>query len=399
MPDEIADGDIPGSALMLPVPTLQDHPHLHAMTGTKSVADIPTAPEQNPQPEHHASIDHNINGDVKATVTTELVPSQAPDEGPESTADTHPLATMGSVGLRRSTRERRPSFKLRSAYSAQILDESEPTSYREALQHRHSHEWQTAMREEMDSLHLNQTWDLVDEDTLSRSGKRAIGYKWVFKLKHNADRSICFKARLVIKGYEQRYSIDFEETFAPVAKFVTVRTLFVLAAQYNWEIEQLDVKTAFLNPELHEEVYMEQPEGFITPSASGGKLFCRLKKCLYGLKQASRAWYKDIDGYLVGNLGLTRSLEDSNLYISVLANIIILLYVDDILQFSSSRNAINTIKSQLMKRYKMTDLGPHHNFSALSSPETRNLKHCIFIRVCTSNACSSDSKWINAMES
>src|SRR2546423_9638377 len=86
----------------------------------------------------------------------------------------------------------------------------------------------------------------------------------------------------------------------------------------------------------------------------GGKLFCQLKKCLYGLKQASRAWYKDIDGYLVGNLGLTRSLEDSNLYISVLANIIILLYVDDILKSSQMRNTINTIKSQILKRYRLT---------------------------------------------
>ena len=81
MPDEIADGDIPGPALVLPVPTLQDHPHLHATTGTKSVADIPTAPEQNPQPEHHASIDHNTNGDIEATMMTVLVLSQAPDEG------------------------------------------------------------------------------------------------------------------------------------------------------------------------------------------------------------------------------------------------------------------------------------------------------------------------------
>ena len=122
----------------------------------------------------------------------------------------------------------------------------------------------------------------MDEDTLLRSGKRAIGCKWVFKQKRNADGSKRFKARLVIKGYEQQYGIDYEETFAPVAKFATVRLLFALAAQYDWEIDQMDVITAFLNPVLQEEVYMELPKG-VGASASGGKLYCRLKKSLYGL--------------------------------------------------------------------------------------------------------------------
>src|SRR5436309_12864367 len=117
-----------------------------------------------------------------------------------------------------------------------------------------------AMKEEIESLHLNQTWDLVNEDTLSRSGTRAISSKWVYRLKHNANGTKRFKARLVIKGYEQHYGIDFEETFAPVAKFVTLHVLFVLATQFDWEIEQMDVITAFLNPELHKEVYIDQPK-------------------------------------------------------------------------------------------------------------------------------------------
>ena len=158
-------------------------------------------------------------------------------------------------------------------------------------------------------------------------------------MKHNADGSSRYKARLVIKGYEQEYGIDYQETFAPVAKFVTVRILFALAAQFDWEIEQMDAITAFLNPILYEEVYIEQPKGFEITSASRGRLVCRLLKSLYRLKQALRAWYTDIDAFLI-SLGLTRSKEDYNLYISIKANIILLLFVDDILLFLLSIEAI-----------------------------------------------------------
>jgi hypothetical protein len=205
---------------------------------------------------------------------------------------THPLTE--SMEIRRSTREKRPSFKLRSAFSVRIRTIYEPISYREAVKHPYSTQWQKAMKEEFEALDRNKTWDLVDEDTALKSGKREIGCKWVYKLKRNANGSRRFKARLVIRGFEQEYGIDYTKTFAPVAKFVTVRILFALAAKYDWEIEQMDVVTAFLNPALLEEVYMELPEGYTFPHTSRGRLICRLRKCLYGLKQAPRAWYTDI---------------------------------------------------------------------------------------------------------
>jgi hypothetical protein len=135
------------------------------------------------------------------------------------------LDPLLALRLRRSTRERVPlpqSFRLCAALSARVLNSIEPTLYKDALRHKYSVYWKTAIQEEYDSLDRNKTWDLMDEDTLLKSGKRAIGCKWVFKLKRNANGSNRFKARLVIKGYEQEYGIDYNETFALVTKIVTV---------------------------------------------------------------------------------------------------------------------------------------------------------------------------------
>lgn len=279
--------------------------------------------------------------------------------------------------VRRSTREKRPSFKLRSAFSARIQAFTEPTSYREAVKHPYSMQWEKAMKEEYQALDRNKTWDLVDEDTILTSGKRVIGCKWVYKLKRNADGSRRFKARLVVRGFEQEYGIDFTETFAPVAKFVTVRILFALAAKHNWEIEQMDVVTAFLNPELQDEVYMELPEGYSLPDGhtlprtSGGKLICRLRKCLYGLKQAPRAWYSDIDAYL-SSIGFTRSEEDYNLYIS--KQVLLLLFVDDILLFSPKTEAIRSVKVLLQTKYQISDLGPVQQFLGIQVVRDRSIR-------------------------
>ena len=230
------------------------------------------------------------------------------------------------------------SFKLRSALSTRVLNSGEPASYNDTLKHQYIVQWQKAIKEEIDLLDFNMTQDLVDKDTLLRSGKRAIGCKQVFKQKRNANSSKYFKARLVIKGYKQKHSIDYKETFVLVAKFVTVQLLFALAALYNWEIDQMDVITAFLNPTLHEEVFIELPEG--SSSTSGGKQYCCLNKSLYRLKQAPQAWYKNINVFLTGSLSLTCSKEDPNLYINHKANLILLLQVDDILLFSSDKRAV-----------------------------------------------------------
>ena len=152
----------------------------------------------------------------------------------------------------------------------------------------------------------------------------------------------------MIKGYEQLYRIDFEKTFALITKFITLHILFMLATQFDQEIEQINVVTTFFNSELYKEVYIEQPEGFIKLSMSRRILYYQLRKCLYRFKQALYKWYIDIDNYFVNSLSLTYFSEDSNLYINILANIILLFYVNDILLFFPNKKAINLLKSKLI---------------------------------------------------
>ncbi|CAH9073771.1 unnamed protein product [Cuscuta epithymum] len=142
------------------------------------------------------------------------------------------------------------------------------------------------MVEEMNALDLNGTWDLVDLPT----GKKSIGCKWVFAVKVNSDGSVArLKARLVAKGYAQTYGVDYSDTFSPVAKLTSVRLLISLAATHDWQLHQLDIKNAFLHGDLQEEVYIEQPPGFVAQGEYGK--VCRLRKSLYGLKQSPRAWF------------------------------------------------------------------------------------------------------------
>ena len=144
------------------------------------------------------------------------------------------------------------------------------------------------MNEEMQALCKNETWDLVPHSP----HKKAIGCRWIYKVKYNANGSVNrFKTQLVTKGYAQTHRVDYEETFARVAKMTTVQTIIALAAAKGWHLHQMDVKNAFLQGEL-EEVFMIQPPRF--ESKNHPKVVCRLKKPLYGLKQAPRAWHVEI---------------------------------------------------------------------------------------------------------
>ena len=152
----------------------------------------------------------------------------------------------------------------------------EPQSADEALQNEN---WKIAMIDEYSTLLRHNTWSLVD----LLAGRKVIGCKWIFRVKENPDASINkYKARLVAKGFHQTAGFDYTETFSPIVKPTTIRVVLTIALSRNWKIQQLDINNAFLNGDLQEEVYMEQPKGFIEKSTS--HLVCKLHKSLYGLK-------------------------------------------------------------------------------------------------------------------
>jgi hypothetical protein len=168
--------------------------------------------------------------------------------------------------------------------------------------------WISAMNAEMDSILKNQTYELVE----LLPGKKTIMVKWVYKTKTGLRGDLPrLKAWLVARGFEQRYGIDFDETFAPVVKWSTIRTLTASAALHGHQIHHLDVKTAFLYGVLKEEVYMQQPQGYVIPGKEHHAW--KLKKALYGLRQSPRMWYERIDSFL-RSLGMICSNNDLNLY-------------------------------------------------------------------------------------
>jgi transposase InsO family protein len=283
-------------------------------------------------------------------------------------------------GMKRyDLRQSRPRI---SAHQVRVeeLPEADPVSYREAISYPiRSEQWMHAVCDEFNSMKENNTWEYVAIEDVPANAK-AIESKWVFKTKTLIDNGVRYKARLVIRGDRQSEGIDFDETFAPVAKLVSLRMLLSLAALQDWELDQMDVVTAFLNPEIDGDVYMKLPEGIHSWSSEiPSNSVCKLRKALYGLKQAPRLWYKHIDAFLC-SIDLQRCQYDPNVYISSdsLATVIILLYVDDLLLFSESRERIDHFKQLLKERFRMTDLGPAQQFLGLSIVRDRT-KRILFL--------------------
>lgn len=175
------------------------------------------------------------------------------------------------------------------------------------------------------------------------TGHKAIGLKWVYKLKKEPDgRIVKHKARLVAKGYVQRQGVDFEEVFAPVARLETIRLLIAIAAQQRWEVHHMDVKSAFLNGELKEEVYVTQPPGFALEGQEGKVL--KLHKALYGLKQAPRAWNEKLHKTLV-DLGFEQCPVEHAVYRR--SKLVVGVYVDDLIISGPSPAEIGEFKEQM----------------------------------------------------
>ncbi|KAL5754374.1 hypothetical protein ACOSP7_022594 [Xanthoceras sorbifolium] len=255
--------------------------------------------------------------------------------------------------LRRSSRVPKPIQRYSpSLHYLLLTDSGEPECYDEAMQVEDSVKWESVMRDEMDSLMSNQTWELAELPP----GKKALHNKWVFRIKEEHNGNKRYKARMVVKGFQQKEGIDYNEIFSPVVKLTTIRLVLKIVAAENLHLEQLDVKTAFLHGDLEEEIYMRQPEGF--KEAGKENLVCRLKKSLYGLKQTPRQWYKKFDSFMSSS-GFTRCQADHCCYIKRFDNsfIILLLYVDDMLVAGSDMQEIMNLKRELSKQFAMKDLG------------------------------------------
>ena len=209
------------------------------------------------------------------------------------------------------------------------------------------------MLEELSSIEQNDTWTLVELP----QGHRAIGLKWVFKIKRDEQGAIVkHKARLVAKGYVQRSSVDFDEVFAPVARMESVRMLLAVAAQEGWFVHHMDVKSAFLNGELVEEVYVQQPPGFT--AAGHGEKVLRLKKALYGLRQAPRAWNHKLDVSL-RELGFARCTSEHGMYTRGKgpSRVIVGVYVDDLIITGAKEGGVVAFKAEMQRLFRMSDLG------------------------------------------
>jgi hypothetical protein len=205
------------------------------------------------------------------------------------------------------------------------------------------------MHEELDQIEKNQTWELVPRP----KNKNVIGTKWVYKNKMNENGQVIKnKARLVCKGYAQVEGVDYEETFAPVARLEAIRMFLSFSSYRKYKVYQMDVKSTFLNGNLEEEVYIEQPKGFQLNNK--GDYVCKLKKALYGLKQAPRAWYARLDSYLQKQ-GLKRGSIDINLYCKIDGNnmIIVEVYVDDIIFGSDDEKMSKDFSRMMQQEFEM----------------------------------------------
>ena len=350
-----------GDILSLPKDT---HVHLPPMVPVSETAPIPDddndpPPQDDPVKPELEPVDEP-QMDFKPFVENPPIDPQQPILNPPPVDDNLPLA------LRRAKRTINPPSEwwkskhkdpdIKGQENAQVVGSGispDPTSYREAVHGENSAQWKEAMLEEHNWHLENGTWSLVELP----EGKKALGCKWVYKTKCNADGSIeRYKARVVVLGNFQRPGQDFFETFASTLRLPTIRIVLALAAIEDMELRSIDISYAFTNSDIDVEIYMKQPEGF---QQSERNMVCRLNKSLYGLKQSPRLWGETLAKVLI-SMGFSKTYSDASLYIFDQDNIkvIVPVFVDDITLASKSASKLDHFVNELGKQFKLRDLGP-----------------------------------------
>jgi hypothetical protein len=238
-----------------------------------------------------------------------------------------------------------------------------PATYRSALK---DPNWYNAMLEEYTALMRNDTWSLVSRP----ASVNVVTGKWIFWHKFHPDGSLArYKARWVLRGFTQQHGIDYGETFSPVVKPATIRLILSIATMHSWPIHQLDVKNAFLHGHLDETVFCEQPSGFL--DSTHPSHICHLRKSLYGLKQATRAWFHHFTT-IITSIGFSASKSDSSLFILHRGASIayLLLYVDDIILTATTTTLLHSIIKSPHSEFAMSDLGDIHHFLGINVHRT-----------------------------
>lgn len=227
-------------------------------------------------------------------------------------------------------------------------DVTDPTTLAEALAAPDEEEWRKAMTEEIGNMERNGTWTLVKRP----EGRRVIRSKWVFKRKQDKDGNPSrYRARLVAQGFSQIEGIDYTETFSPVIKTKSIRTLLAIAVERKWTVHQMDITAAYLNGTLKETIYMEQPKPFDNGNTAE---VCLLKKSLYGLKQSGREWNHTLDAFLK-TMGMSRSRADPCVYIK--GDLLVGVYVDDLLIAAPNDEIVSKFKEKISDEFEAKDLG------------------------------------------
>ncbi|WVZ53456.1 hypothetical protein U9M48_004396 [Paspalum notatum var. saurae] len=367
--------DFPGA----PPPGSLPHRTAAAPASTLTIPDVSAAPTttatssspRHPEPAASPGLVRGGTDSIDGTPDSDSPPvsEQAPESGPSAATSSPAPDTMAE--------EQRPRTRLQAGirkpkvYSDGTIrygcftSSGEPHDLAEALGDTH---WKTAMEAEYDALMKNKTWHLVPP----QKGRNIIDCKWVYKIKRRADGSLDrYKARLVAKGFKQRYGVDYEDTFSPVIKMATIRTILSIAVSKGWSLRQLDVQNAFLHGFLEEEVYMRQPPGFEDKTLPN--YVCKLDKALYGLKQAPRAWYAWLSSKLI-DIGFSPSKADTSLFYFNKNGItvFVLVYVDDIIVVSSTEQATSGLLKSLKQEFALKDLGELHYFLGIEVNKIRD---------------------------
>ena len=310
-------------------------------------------------------------------VDPDYVPESMDTDGIDTPAELTSTNAQVPVTPRRSSRSRRAPGAWWSAATALVSTSvklDDPKSFAEAVSCSAGPEWMKSMTAEHNSLMENKCWKLVPRPT----DANVVSCRWVYKTKEEQTTEgtlgTRLKSRLCARGFSQIEGIDYSETYAPVAKMTSIRVILDVVAELDLELEQMDAITAFLNGDLKELVYMEQPEGF--EQGDPRKIVCLLLKAIYGLKQAPRQWYAKIDDFFVQTLGMERNPADDCVYVRRKGGhiLIIALYVDDLLIACSNKALLAETKAQLSSRFKMKDLGESKIILGMDISRDRSLR-------------------------